>query len=191
MIFKEKGNFFVLNSCKLRVGFIKCSKKLSEIGCESCWKVILMATVFDVAKYILEKHGKMSTWKLQKLCYYSQAWHYTWTEKPLFKEDFQAWRNGPVCRELYDAHKGKFMVEACDIQGDSSLLTLDEKDSIDIVLEDYGNRTPYDLREQSHSEAPWLKARGDLPSDANSENVISLESMGEYYGDLIYGQTNS
>ena len=34
-----------------------------------------MATVFDVTKYILHKCGKMSTWKLQKLCYYSQAWH--------------------------------------------------------------------------------------------------------------------
>ena len=32
-----------------------------------------MATVFDVAKYILKKQGKMSTWKLQKLCYYAQA----------------------------------------------------------------------------------------------------------------------
>lgn len=32
-----------------------------------------MANVFDVAKYILEKKGIMSTMKLQKLCYYAQA----------------------------------------------------------------------------------------------------------------------
>ena len=38
-----------------------------------------MATVFDVAKYILEKKGEMNVWKLHKLCYYSQAWHYTRT----------------------------------------------------------------------------------------------------------------
>ena len=45
-----------------------------------------MADVFDVAKYILSQKGSMSTWKLQKLCYYAQAWHYTWTEKPFFSK---------------------------------------------------------------------------------------------------------
>ena len=45
-----------------------------------------------------------------------------------------------------------------------------------------------DLREQSHSEAPWRNARNNLPSEANSNAVITLESMGEYYGSLIYGQ---
>ena len=43
-----------------------------------------MATVFDVAKYILHKKKKLSTWKLQKLCYYAQAWSIAWTEHPLF-----------------------------------------------------------------------------------------------------------
>ena len=51
-----------------------------------------MVTVFDVAKYILQVKGEMSAWKLQKLCYYAQAWHYTWTEKRLIKEEFEAWR---------------------------------------------------------------------------------------------------
>lgn len=32
-----------------------------------------MANVFDVAAYILEKEGEMTTMKLQKLCYYAQA----------------------------------------------------------------------------------------------------------------------
>ena len=48
----------------------------------------MMANVFDVAKYILQRTGKISTWKLQKLCYYSQAWTLAWTGKPLFEEEF-------------------------------------------------------------------------------------------------------
>lgn len=143
-----------------------------------------MVSVFDLARYILEKRGKMSTWKLQKLCYYSQAWHYAWTERRLIREDFQAWRNGPVCPELYQVHKGKFMVTADDIVGDTSQLDDDERESIDVVLKDYGGLEPYDLRELTHREAPWKDARGDLPSDANSENVISIEDMGKYYGSL-------
>lgn len=34
-----------------------------------------MATVGDVASYILESRGRMTTMKLQKLCYYSQGWY--------------------------------------------------------------------------------------------------------------------
>ena len=37
-----------------------------------------VATVFEVAKYILEKKEKMSTMKLQKLLYYCQAWSLVW-----------------------------------------------------------------------------------------------------------------
>ena len=82
------------------------------------------------------------------------------------------------------------MVSSEDIEGNTENLSADEKDSVDVVLKDYGNREPYDLREQSHSEEPYQKARGDLPPDANCESVISVESMGEYYGNLIYGQSN-
>lgn len=150
-----------------------------------------MVSVFDVAKYILEKKGRMSTWKLQKLCYYSQAWHYTWTERRLIREEFQAWCNGPVCPELFAAHKGTFAIDASEFSlGNSDNLNLDEKDSVDIVLLNYGDRDPYDLRNQSHSEPPWKDARGNLPEDEPSDKVISLESMGTYYGSLIYGQKN-
>lgn len=144
-----------------------------------------MASVFDVAKYILEKQGKMSTWKLQKLCYYSQAWQLAWTGEAIFSEDFQAWSNGPVCPELFHAHQGRFSVGAQDVNsGNSDNLTSDEKETIDIVLDGYGPKEPYDLREQSHSEAPWKDARRGLPEGARSREVITKEAMGEYYGSL-------
>lgn len=143
-----------------------------------------MVSVVDVARYILEQRGAMSTWKLQKLCYYAQAWHYTWTEKRLIEEEFQAWRNGPVCPELFAIHKGKFMISAEDVDGKPENMNPDEKESVDVVLKAYGDRDPYDLREQTHSEKPWRAARGSLPDDANSVEIITVESMGEYYGSL-------
>lgn len=144
-----------------------------------------MASVFDVAKYILHKLGKMSTWKLQKLCFYSQAWHIAWTERPIFPEDFQAWANGPVCPELFYEHQGRFVIsEDSFCAGNIENLTADEIESIDIVLREYGGRDPYDLREQSHSEPPWRDARQGLPEGAKCQNVITKESMGEYYGSL-------
>lgn len=144
-----------------------------------------MASVFDVAKYILHEKGRVSTWKLQKLCYYSQAWHMAWTEHPLFDERFEAWANGPVCPALFYDHQGSFQISEDELQrGDIEGLTDDEKDSINIVLNGYGDKEPYDLREMTHSEDPWKKARGELPEGASSQNIITLESMAEYYGSL-------
>lgn len=142
-----------------------------------------MATVFDVAKYILNRQGEMTTWKLQKLCYYCQAWHLVWTGQPLFAEDFEAWCNGPVCMDLYKMHAGKFGVGENDIRGDIDALTDDERDSIDVVLKDYGGWEPYKLREQTHAEAPWLLARNGLDPDTPSREIISKDVMGAYYGE--------
>lgn len=114
-----------------------------------------MANVFDVAKYILNKKGEMSTWKLQKLCYYAQAWTLAWEGKTLFNEEFEAWANGPVCPALFYKHKGKFVVDESVIpECDTTHLTDEQKENIDIVLESYGDKDPYWLREQTHNEEP-------------------------------------
>ena len=81
------------------------------------------------------------------------------------------------------------MIDATELsQGDPKKLDADEKDSVDAVLEEYGNLEPYYLRALTHEESPWRDARGNLPEDANSDERITVESMGKYYGELIYGQ---
>lgn len=144
-----------------------------------------MVSVFDTAKYILHKIGRLNTWKLQKLCYYSQAWQLAWTGETLFDEDFEAWSNGPVCRKLFNVHKGRYSVTENDINlGNTCTLNDDQKETIDIVLNGYGNMKPYELREQTHIEAPWKIARGDCAEGAHCETVISKDSMSDYYGSL-------
>ena len=146
-----------------------------------------MGRIIDTAKYILEKQGTLSTMKLQKLCYYSQAWSLVWDDAPLFDEDFEAWSNGPVCRELYDIHHGRFSVDAETEglrAGDSSTLTRNQKDTIDRVLEFYGSRDAQWLSRLTHLERPWKEARGGVPDGEYCASVISKESMGFYYGSL-------
>ena len=85
-----------------------------------------MATVFDVAKYILHKKGRISTWKLQKLCYYSQAWQLAWTGRSIFEENFEAWANGPVSPDLFHEYQGRFTAVETDIsRGDVNNLSDD------------------------------------------------------------------
>ncbi len=143
-----------------------------------------MATVFDTARYILEKLGPMSTMKLQKLCYYSQAWSLVWDDTELFSEEFEAWANGPVCKELYDATRGMFTVTAKDEPGDSNNLSENQKDSINLVLDYYAKHNAQWLSQLTHMEDPWLQARVNVPAGESSSNIITKESMALYYGGL-------
>lgn len=143
-----------------------------------------MANVFDVAKYILETRGDMSAMKLQKLCYYAQAWSLVWDDRPLFEEDFQAWANGPVCNELFQKTKGQFLVTAKDETGGTGDLTDNQKDTIDKIIEYYEPHNAQWLSRLTHLEDPWKIARGNLPEGDHSDAVISKESMALYYGGL-------
>lgn len=143
-----------------------------------------MPNVFDTAKYILETHGRMSTMKLQKLCYYCQAWSLVWDDKELFPEDFQAWANGPVCRELYDITKGSFSVTADDEPGNSDNLSDNQKNTINTVLDYYAPHNAQWLSQLTHLEKPYREAKNGIPAGQDSERVISKESIAIYYGGL-------
>lgn len=143
-----------------------------------------MANVFDVAKYILEQRGTMSTMKLQKLCYYCQAWSLVWDDVPLFNEEFHAWANGPVCKELFFKTQGQFSVSPKDEPGNSENLDANQKDTINTVLNHYAVHDAQWLSQLTHMEAPWNKARVGIPAGAGSDNIITKESMAEYYGGL-------
>jgi uncharacterized phage-associated protein len=143
-----------------------------------------MANVNDVAAAILERQGSMSTWKLQKLVYYCQAWHLVWDETPLFPDAIQAWSNGPVVRTLYEQHRGKFSVGAGSF-GDPKKLAQSESETIDAVLKVYGGMSGADIAALTHREQPWLRAREGLADGERGNAAISHESMAEYYGGLI------
>lgn len=142
-------------------------------------------TVYDVANYILQKTGSLTTMKLQKLCYYAQAWALAWDEMPLFNEEFEAWANGPVCPQLFNEHRGIFVVNP-DFFSQKAVgsFTDSEKETMDKVVEYYGDKSPQWLSELTHSEDPWKIARNGLPAGVRSNEIITKESMQEYYGGL-------
>lgn len=142
-----------------------------------------MASVHDVAAYILRKQGRMSTWKLQKLAYYSQAWHLVWDEEPLFPEPIEAWANGPVVRDLYSEHRGRFVVDSWPA-GKISNLKKSERESIDAVLKLYGKKSGHWLSELTHQEPPWREARNGLQPGQRGAREIKLGAMVDYYGSL-------
>ena len=145
----------------------------------------MSATVFDVAKYILQRKKDISTMKLQKLVYYCQAWSLAWNDRPMFKEKIEAWINGPVVPELFNSHRGRYKVDAGFFKnGNIDNLEEEDKEVIEKVIEFYGNRSPQWLSDLTHMEDPWIEARQNLPPNQRGSSEITLESMQEYYSSL-------
>jgi len=146
---------------------------------------ITMANVFDVADHILKKKGELTAMKLQKLVYYSQAWHSVWEEEVLFPERIEAWLNGPVCPVLYAEHRGKFKVDKETFKNKlEGNLTSSQLESIDSVINYYGDKTSQWLSDLTHQEQPWQQARKGLAQNERGTREITVTSMQEFYEGL-------
>ncbi|MBK7537125.1 MAG: DUF4065 domain-containing protein [Myxococcales bacterium] len=136
-----------------------------------------MPTVFDFAAEIQARLGKVDDFRLNKLVYYVQAWSLAWRDRPAFSERIEAWRRGPVARDLWvdiehaAGHRVRNASQLCDV--DRALL--------DRVLIAYGHMSSDDLIKLTHAELPWKQARGSLPPSASSSEEIPLSSMRDYY----------
>jgi uncharacterized phage-associated protein len=150
----------------------------------------------DIADYFIalsnETGNLITNLKLQKLVYYTQAWHIAMHETPIFEEEFEAWIHGPVLPTLFYQYKGTYYrpIERDDLNGDS-LDFLRKKfgktlsNLLENVVEEYFGMEPYALEQTTHAEKPWLDARKGLPQDAPSNAVISKNSMKNYYQRFI------
>ncbi|MBU0558788.1 MAG: DUF4065 domain-containing protein [Bacteroidetes bacterium] len=125
----------------------------------------------------------MTTMKLHKLLYYAQAWSLVWDEQALFPEEIQAWANGPVIKELFQFHRGQFTIDSVTI-GNPKILSEKQKETVDAVLDYYGDKTSQWLIQLTHLEEPWKQAREGLCISERSDRIISLDSMANYYSAL-------
>jgi len=142
-----------------------------------------MANAIDVAAYILEQTGSVTTMKLQKLVYYAQVRYLVMNGRPLFEDRIEAWANGPVSPKLYHVHSGRYMIGrgGLGLAGSPDALNYPEKAAADLVVERLGSYSGEDLRELSHGERPWQDARkGYAPGDRCNE-PITVEAMRSFY----------
>lgn len=140
-------------------------------------------SALDVAAYILSHLGPMTTMKLQKIVYYCQAWSLVWDEKLLFKEDIEAWANGPVVRKLFNYHRGQYMISSVLI-GNPDLLDDQQKETVEAVLDYYGNKSSQWLSDLTHMEDPWKLTRIGMPEMQRGKRVIKPDVIADYYSSL-------
>lgn len=139
-----------------------------------------MIAVTDVAKWFRTK-GELSHKKLQKLCYYAQAWYCAlYDGSPLFGEKVEAWVHGPVIPELYRQYAGFGWtnIPKCEEKVEFS-----EKEIaiLEAVYNTYWRFSGDQLELLTHREDPWKNARGELQPWEPSTVEIKTADMREYY----------
>jgi uncharacterized phage-associated protein len=154
-----------------------------------------MLNCLDAARYFIIKAydagiaAEMTNMKVQKLLYYAQSVHLALHGEPLFDDEIQAWRYGPVCPPAYKFYR-EFESQQLPIPSTSSMEPVNQaaRAVLDEIWEYFGGYHAYRLSDMSHLEFPWKKARQGLRPEDSSNNPIPLEdlrALGEQKIDII------
>ncbi|NLV16141.1 MAG: DUF4065 domain-containing protein [Syntrophomonadaceae bacterium] len=135
-----------------------------------------------VIGYLLFQCEDITPLALQKALYYIQGFYFAFMKVFLFVDDCEAWVHGPVYREIYNRYSN-YRFDQIESNGefDVSVFTDAEKAVIDSVIQHLCCYSGKILERFTHSEMPWIKTRGYLPSDAHSNRIIAKEDIGEYF----------
>jgi uncharacterized phage-associated protein len=145
-----------------------------------------MIDCLNVARYFIIRayedgiEAEMTNMKVQKLLYYAQSLHLALYNEPLFAEEIQAWRYGPVCPPAYrfysDFEAKQLPIPPKELLSDFSS---EKKELLEEIWEYFGGYHAYGLSDMTHGEFPWKKARKGLPPQASSTEPILLNDMKE------------
>lgn len=132
--------------------------------------------------------------KLLKLCYIAQGFSLAILDRPIFDDDIEAWKYGPVVPALYHEFKHfgskkidkksqySYLNDSFDFISETPTLTNDDdKKIIQIVWNLYGVYSGGELVDMTHRRGtPW-----DLIYIPNSNKIIPQKLIKEYYDILV------
>ena len=146
-----------------------------------------------VANYLIEqakiKNVELTPMQLLKLIYIAHGWNLAINERPLIKEDVEAWKYGPVISNIYHAVKhwgnGPVKEPLSIIDSNESELFQEEKDVIDRVLSVYGNMSGIQLSNLTHSRGtPWHEVYFDKGGQTIPHTKIPNELIKSHFIEL-------
>lgn len=147
----------------------------------------MAGTIFDVANFFLnrvetDQGSSITHLKLQKLCYYAQAWFLALEDKKLFNEHFEAWVHGPVNPELFNKYRDNSWQNIRPMESfDSSVFLADELDHLEEIWDIYGKYDGKYLEDLTHQEDPWLRSREGYEPTERCNVLIDVNHMKIYY----------
>ena len=140
----------------------------------------------QVIAYLFEKLEEVTPLMLQKLLYFIQGIYFALYGRPIFEEDCRAWVHGPVYPEVYELFRD-FKYNPIDdarfavLEGTADVVTEEEKNVIDLVVNTFGMYGGKVLERITHNEKPWKEARKGYGDSIPSSELLSKERIMKYY----------
>lgn len=134
----------------------------------------------DLAALVVDRLGSTDTMKLQKLLYYCNAWSLVARGRPIYQDKTEAWKHGPVVPSIYAQHRTQASVSEWP-SGDSNRLPQEDKSIANAVIDLYGARSGWALRNLTHAEDPWVNAWARCNQGEKLHEEITQDEIRTYY----------
>jgi uncharacterized phage-associated protein len=148
-------------------------------------------TANDIAEWFVrysadELGAPVDPMSLEKLTYYAQAFHLVLKDEPLFRDEIQAWKLGPVIPSVYKRYAGYgsdpivLPIEDAVASSGSEIETF-----LAEVVGFFCRHTSINLSRATYLENPWIDA------SESSDNTISQSSLKTFYRALTEDGENA
>ncbi len=139
-----------------------------------------MVNTLELAKYIFKHSNKeLSNLELQKTLYFTELDYIKKFDKHLVFDDFEAWKYGPVAREVYYEYRnyGANPIDKPKEETLSQNLRKDELETINCSIEKCNKKSYWDLVKESHKEdGAWHKSFKEDRKEVISKDLIKQEA---------------
>jgi uncharacterized phage-associated protein len=151
-----------------------------------------MAPVQVIAQFLVRLAAEdlegepMTPLRLHKLLYYCQGWYLAWFGKPLFYESLEAWRQGPVVREVWNLPwgNGRNPIEVRNEDDTIDSMSIDQKRAVRQVWSYYKQFSALGLRDMTHEEDPWKNHYHPDAEDRCSEEIPRADLLAFFGSEL-------
>lgn len=138
-----------------------------------------MEKVLDVAQYIFREYKYISgkvieEMKLHLLLYLTQRESFAILDEPMFAEQFEGWKCGPVCCEVKNCYteEGIYAEELNEISAKSICIVKN------IILQ-YGCYEVWKLKEICNKELSWGNSRKGVSEGQSCSKRLSVDDIRE------------
>ncbi|STQ86871.1 DUF4065 domain-containing protein [Helicobacter muridarum] len=142
-----------------------------------------MIRALELAKYILKKSDKdLSNLELQKTLYFTELDYIKEFDKHLICDDFEAWKYGPVVREVYYEYRnyGANSIDKPEKEIISEKLTKKELDIINQSIDKCNQESYWNLVEKSHREGgAWDKSFKEDKKEIINKKLLKDEAKSQ------------
>lgn len=144
-----------------------------------------------IATYFLEKdqYKTITPMKIIKLVYIAHGWYMALKDgNALINEKAEAWKYGPVIPTLYERFRnyGNKVIDSKP-QIDISTISQEDKEVLDDVWNNYGNKSGIQLSGKTHEpNTPWSKVWEKAKETTRKEDlIIPNELIMQHYKNLL------